>query len=263
MSLCVCPICNCEKRNLTKHIIMTHKLSKEEFLLKYPGTKMISEETSSLITESLKTNWEDPDYAKRCSAYWKSERHGQEVSKRLKEVWKDDPDKYGKPFRDYSRSDKGRQVRSQVMKQVTTKLWKDPEYIQNRRNQGRLQMEKNLQNPKYGCYGNRRNYLYNNTYYRSSWEVSLAQYFDSHHINFLYESHRFEYKYQGISHNYIPDFYLNDYDLFIEVKPQSMINELTDIKLNSVLSEGHKIIYLTDCSESGINSQLVPLLSNK
>jgi len=54
MSLCICPICNAEKKNLTKHVNMLHKLSKESFLKDYPNTKMISDETSKLITDSLK-----------------------------------------------------------------------------------------------------------------------------------------------------------------------------------------------------------------
>ena len=263
MSLCVCPICNSEYRNLTKHVNMAHKISKEELLNKYPGTKTISEETSKAISESLENNWKDPEYADKCSSYWRSAEHGKEVSERLIKVWKEDPDKYKIPFTEHARSDEGRATRRNTMKCVVTKLWEDPEYYARRQEAGRIQMEKNLQDPKFGCWGRRENYLYEGIYYRSSWEVNLVKFLEALQIKFSYETFRFDYEYQGSTHKYIPDFYLDDYDLFLEVKPECRIDEVTDLKLEAVRSSGYKIYYHTDCSEEGLNSQLVPLLSNE
>lgn len=261
MSLCVCPICGAEKKSLTKHLSMAHRITKQEFLEKYPNTKMIAEETSNKISISLKRNWEDPDYAERCSRYWRSEEHGKEVSERLKKEWETNPDKYRIPFAEYARSEEGRRVRSNNMKNVSQSLWEDPDYVEARREQGRSQMIKNLQNPSYGY--NRESCLYDGVYYRSSWEVNFAKFLDSRRIKYTYESSRFEYTYNNIVHYYIPDFYLEDYNIFIEIKPSCKINELTDIKLSSVKSGGYKIYYITDCTEEGLNSQLVPLLSDE
>lgn len=261
MSLCVCPICGAEKRQLTKHVNMKHHLTKEKFLEIYPGTKMISEETSEAISDSLRENWKDPNIAQRYSSYWRSEEHGKEVSERLKKDWKENPDKYKIPFQEYARSPEGREVRSRNMKKVSDSLWKDEEYVEKKRVQGRDQMLKNLKDPSFGYCRNKC--YYNGVYYRSSWEVKFAKFCDDNTIKFKYESFKFDYEYEGHLHYYVPDFYLIEYNIFIEIKPSCKINLLTDIKIASVRDKGFEIYYITDCSDSGLNSQLVPLLRNR
>jgi hypothetical protein len=52
--------------------------------------------------------------------------------------------------------------------------------------------------------------------FRSNWEVELAELMDEMGIKFLYEPERFYFRAE--SESYLPDFYLIDYNCFIEVK---------------------------------------------
>ena len=237
MSLCVCPICGAEKRNLTKHINMLHKLTKEDFLKLYPNTKMVSEETSDLISKSLINNWKDETYANKCSSYAKSDRNIGGTN--LKGVPKSEETK--QKMKNFANSKRGKEIRSNNLSNVLNELWKDEVYVQSKRDLGRNQMLKNMNDESYG----HKRYKYNGTSFRSTWEVNTAKVLDSIGIKYEYEKYRFNYKINDIEHIYIPDFYLVDYKIFLEVKPQNFINEITDIKLESVKKSGYKIFYVT------------------
>lgn len=60
-----------------------------------------------------------------------------------------------------------------------------------------------------------KKYFYNGTFYRSSWEVKTAQYFDLHQIYYEYEAYYFQLARYS---RFFPDFYLPVYNMFIEVK---------------------------------------------
>jgi hypothetical protein len=94
---------------------------------------------------------------------------------------------------------------------------------------------------KNGMYGvkcpNSKRVLYNGISFRSTWEAEIAKVFDKEKIVWQYESKRFYYK----NFTYLPDFYLPDYDLYIEVKgwigrnPEDIIKINTFKKENSLL----------------------------
>lgn len=51
-----------------------------------------------------------------------------------------------------------------------------------------------------------------------SWEVLVAEFLNKENINWSRPTLGFEYKWENKKHIYFPDFYLNDYDIYIEVK---------------------------------------------
>lgn len=62
-------------------------------------------------------------------------------------------------------------------------------------------------------------YLYKDFKFDSYWEVLFVQFLDKYNILWVRNNKdSFEYTYQNSSHKYYPDFYLPDYDLYIEVK---------------------------------------------
>lgn len=253
---CKCPICNKEFNNLTKHVQMAHHMSKEEFLSVYPNTQMISSETSNKISNSLRSNWKNPEYARRCSAYWNSELHAHRKSKDLSNLWKERHDELSSKIQDFANSDKGREIRSSNLSLTLSKLWKDEQYIQSKRDSGRVQMIKNMTNPSYG----HKKYQYNGCYFRSSWEVKVAKILDLLDIKWEYEKHQFKYVWNDVTRVYIPDFYLTDLKLYLEVKPECMISDLTNTKLNSVKAKGYQILYCVNTQleyiQSLVNSPL-------
>lgn len=78
-------------------------------------------------------------------------------------------------------------------------------------------------------------------------KVTAVKHLNSLGIDFEYEEHRFSYLYDGYYRSYYPDFYLPKYNVFIEVKPESLeYDEINILKLNSVISSGYNIFYVDE-----------------
>ena len=67
---------------------------------------------------------------------------------------------------------------------------------------------------------------YKNIYMRSSWEVGFAKWLDAFDINWQYESKTFNLG----NYTYTPDFYLPDFNYYIEIK--GWLTNISKIKLN-------------------------------
>ena len=99
-----------------------------------------------------------------------------------------------------------------------------------------------------------------NILFRSSWEKQLAECLFNNQIKFEYETYKFRYNHL---YNYIPDFYLPHYDLFIEVKPIPMIDQEVIDKLNSVINKGKSIVLFTEIELKNINMFLNKIVEGK
>ncbi|MBU0482827.1 MAG: hypothetical protein KKG47_17170 [Proteobacteria bacterium] len=75
---------------------------------------------------------------------------------------------------------------------------------------------------------------YNNTIFRSRLEVRWAIFFDELGIKWKYEPEYDDVEFGGCRIFYKPDFYLPDYDLWIEVKPSSIIH-LSDGEIRKIV----------------------------
>lgn len=65
--------------------------------------------------------------------------------------------------------------------------------------------------------GRVKNIIYNGIKLKGNWEVIVAKWLDKNEIKWEHETKSFDYEWNGIR-KYYPDFYLPDFDLFIEVK---------------------------------------------
>ena len=59
---------------------------------------------------------------------------------------------------------------------------------------------------------------YNGFDLKGSWELLVAKWLDSNNVKWTNKTNGFEYNWNDSIHIYFPDFYLPDYDIFIEVK---------------------------------------------
>lgn len=82
-------------------------------------------------------------------------------------------------------------------------------------------------------------YIFNGTRMRSSWEVNIARLLTLEKIPFLYEPKRFV-----IDENttYLPDFFLPDYNAFLEVKGRLRTADM--IKMNKFSKNGETLYLL-------------------
>jgi hypothetical protein len=65
--------------------------------------------------------------------------------------------------------------------------------------------------------GRVKNIDYNGVKLKGKWELIVAKWLDDNQIKWEHETKSFEYEWNGVR-NYYPDFYLPDFDFFIEVK---------------------------------------------
>lgn len=81
---------------------------------------------------------------------------------------------------------------------------------------------------------------------RSSWERVLAEFMDDHDIKWSYESLSIKYEFNNRIRRYIPDFYLEEYNLILEVKPNIFIDEVVMAKLDSCEDKGYRVKLVTE-----------------
>lgn len=79
-----------------------------------------------------------------------------------------------------------------------------------------------LEHPESYCSSNvngrAKHCIYKSIKLDSSWELIVAKYLDSLNINWIKNINSFNYIWNGKQHKYFPDFYLVDYNYYVEVK---------------------------------------------
>lgn len=243
----VCKICGNHYKRLTYHINKTHNMSKDEYLELYPDSEFLSESErsimSSRMTDKNNENWTDPEYRKSRSEFAESQWMDPKY-RALKIAQVKDQHKYNEGYKEIWRES----ARSRVLE-----LWKDPDFVSKIKliNGERLR-EWNIQSwkdPDYRreminriCRSAGRRVSYNGTNYRSGWEIYFVKYLESNSIRFDYEINPVEFLYDGKLHTYIPDFYLPDLNIYVEIHPECFINDYMKSKIKSV----ERLVLLTE-----------------
>lgn len=101
----------------------------------------------------------------------------------------------------------------------------------------KIQASKNVENhPESYSYknfcGRSKKTLYRNEWMHSNWELEFAKWLDSKQIEWTKKVKYFEYVWEGKTRKYFPDFYLSEFDIYVEVKGYETDRDLA--KWNSV-----------------------------
>ena len=220
-----CPICGKAYMRLTIHHLKEHNYNnREEFLKDYPNTKFNSEFDSSRRSECARDSFTDEmrelaringrnNLIKFNKTQWQGDK-GKERRQKRSEYMKsiaNNPDIQKKAA--LSRIGTKSKTRSKSM----IERWKDDDYAQ-----------RVITNTHKSLAGLKE---YSEGYFRSSWENKLAENLKLLNVKYEYETLTFKYSYNGKTKRYIPDFYLPEYNIIIEVKDDRHINdELTKVK---------------------------------
>lgn len=93
-----------------------------------------------------------------------------------------------------------------------------------------------INNPQSYCSSNVngrvKHYKYKEYIMDSSWELLVAKYLDNLNIKWIKPNNFFLYNWNNNIHKYFPDFYLYDYDIYIEVKGYERERDIA--KYNSI-----------------------------
>ena len=91
--------------------------------------------------------------------------------------------------------------------------------------------------------------IYNGYRFRSRLEARWAVFFDAAGIEYQYEPEGFEVNFDGKIYRYLPDFYLPQFDKYVEVKPN----------MEKLLEDGEKLSIMIDWELSPVSKGLIIL----
>lgn len=97
----------------------------------------------------------------------------------------------------------------------------------------------NIKRHSYGKGG-----YYDDIWFASTYELAYYIFCKDHHIDIIRNKQRFKYEYNGEIHNYTPDFYSNDENVYIEIKGYE--TEKDRAKYKSI--DNLKVLYYDDIS---------------
>jgi hypothetical protein len=203
-----CKICDKEFKMLNATHLSKHGMTTQEYLDRFPGAPMQCESIRQKRSED-KAAWNRKMW--KDSAY--SQNQSERLSKLLKETHKKNPELFSKKS-------------SRVLTDLNNQRWSDPVYrekmtkvlIQANKKQWETQKDEQITALLKGLRKQYKKYIDRkdrNFHLRSSWELGFAILLDLLEIDWEYEIKRFS---DHENRTYIPDFYLVNEDMFIEVK---------------------------------------------
>lgn len=206
-----CPICKKSGyRNLIRHMSSAHKLKSAEYREMYPDAVWYTDECRS-------------GFSKGATEMLKVRDHRSVAMKAVATKKSKDPEYFSK----WAKS-----------------LWDDPVYRANKIEQVRGQHQDGLTEILMKSH---QRYKYNSLCMRSTWEVRLAKYLDESSVEWKYEEVIVPYELDGSIHKYFTDFYLPQYNLVLEVKPQCFVSA-TDVQAKKLACEnlGYSFQFITE-----------------
>lgn len=246
----ICPICQKEFKSLNSHIHFKHKLSIQEFLSKYPNTKLVSESIKQKVSKSCKNSG--------CGKWMKGYKFSDKRKKQYSEMnsGKDNPF-YGKKHSDKTRKlmsdnhadftgknnplvkwlnkdEKNKEEYSQTMKDA----WSDPEKYPMLCKRNSESIKKAILNGNHNPYSNCLHGWFESKkfnkkfYYQSSYEFVFLEFCEKSDKVSSLQNVNFSIPYKdddGKEHNYFPDFVVNG-KIVIEIKPKNMLDYNNNLK---------------------------------
>jgi len=215
-----CPICHRDLRLITMTHLKSHGYtSKEDFLRDYPGTQLVSkeyEDRANEIRRNTLTNLnKSPEQRAKASERAKTRNSDSEFQREMnhRRVWTDDS--------------------KEKLSVSLKKAYSDGRH--------------KLPEPNYGKRIPYTTQDGRELILRSFLECRVCKFLELNNLGFEYESFSIPYEWNGSVHQYIPDFYLRDENLIVEVKPsdrQDSENALAKMKASK--EQGYNFIFVSD-----------------
>lgn len=231
-----CLICNKQFKQLCTHVPRKHGISMDDYRVKFPGAptivkrlqkirqetgrklltgRKVSDETRQKLSQAAKKQWADPVKRERVIA-------AQNVGKLTSEAFRES---HAKHLEEVRKTDKFKNSVSEALSKTSKEFWDTEEGRKFQRERlSKLQTERMHAgvNRWVDHRTKRDNYPYelsDGTIIKllSTWELQVAEDLDSRGITWEYEPGSFPYEFKGATYNYTPDFYLSDYDTYLEV----------------------------------------------
>lgn len=280
----ICPICNKEHdtlRKISKHLQAKHKLIPKDVLFElYPDLFRNCRCCGIKIKQTVSDKQSLKFCGSECEINWKKSRvqSPETIAKRIKNTDQKKKEenrqttmvgKYSALYHFPDPKSRNKKI-SEALRGTPHSEEHHKKVIDSKRKNGtlnhkqetkdliRLKITSNYQSdnppnsmPKNGKGG--RGYksgYFNGYYYRSSYEKQFIKLCLEHNIKIESaetKEFRVSYEFEGKKRCYYPDFYLPDYNVIIEIKPISLLNDkLNEIKLDAAMKFHENFIIITE-----------------
>lgn len=215
-----CLICEQEVKMITPQHMKMHGTTTAEYRERFPGARtrdpLVSAKTAAR-NQALKGVPRDPRLVEASASKLRGRKrpeHGAKVSAALKGV---------------AKTEESKRKLSETMRRKMA----DPAH-RERLSEARVRW--NLANPR--MVG------------MSSYEMAFVRELVREGVNYLYEPIRVKYELQGWTHTYLPDFYLPDFNLVVELKSKWVFKvqgyDTINAKLEATRASGYNVILILD-----------------
>ena len=229
-----CQICGKEFEHIPRHL-RSHKISRDEYIKMFPNAKLISDKMSEKLSKNT---------TKQLSRQWKDSVYRNKKTEKQREVTR----------KQWETNIPYRELMTRINKENNAKQMSDPEYVRyisdkltdTQKKDWELDSGKIIK-----C--------------RSSFEFAMYNFLDKNDFNFEYETLWIPYiDCKGTNRHYKPDFYINNLNLIIEVKPyKKMVTEDENYyKQQACLNLGYKFIFITEKELFNPNVDILSLIHN-
>ena len=150
------------------------------------------------------------------------ERLCKENPYRQKSFFETDYNKTRKPTNQYIKAKELGLQKPQLSEKGKEKLiniWKNKKLPKNMKEKIKNTVKQNIENNNWHLsFSKARTIEYKGYLFQGSWEVAFAKYLDNKNIKWERSNKIYTYIYENEIHRYLPDFYLPEYNLYIEIK---------------------------------------------
>lgn len=237
----ICPICNERFLTLRYHLSKAHSLNRKQ--IDNLDCSLVCDKQKEVYATQAKNSWSDADEEKR-------KLRCEKISKTKSENWTEKDSEFLATCRKnipglYSKIGKKR------LGKLREKFDTEEEF--NNHLTERLLPYARGQAIEYTTRD------LNEIVLRSTWEMKVAQILDSLQVKYLYEYLRIPYYFANKLKVYLPDFYIPDRNLILEVKPEELIDEKVFAKRLATVDKGYvfKFVHHKHLSEDKIKNLLV------
>lgn len=228
-----CPICEELVGKIKPHI---RKIHPEKSIEQWYRSIYRNASHCSICKSSTNFNLKYLKFRKTCSSKCKKIAVGKACSLVMKNAWTSN-EHYKKVFTE---------ERKKKHSESAKKNWRNIEYRSNFFDG--ICRNMNSEFPTYGKNINKgKRHNYEGHLFRSTWERDFAKTMNKSGIVWEYEPRSFSYiSSTGNNSNYLVDFFLPEFDLYVEIKAPYWVDENTKLKLEAVESTGNKILLFTE-----------------
>jgi len=110
-------------------------------------------------------------------------------------------------------------ISNETKEKLKNNIWKNKKLPNEIKEKIKTTIKQNIENNNWHLsFSKSRTFEYKGIKFQGTWEVEFAKYLDNKNIKWERPNKTYKYIFENENHRYLPDFYLPEYNLYIEIK---------------------------------------------